>query len=326
MILLSCPIIILLCFIQPIYTSKPRVFGYLPEYRLSDDVDFDGIFSSGVTDLIFFSVEVGYLGIIEQKQRLPSPALLDRARAAADAHGAHLLVSIGGAGRSAGFPEMVAHNGDVRRFIGQMDDMINKYKLDGIDINWEAPQNNAHWKNLKYMLRWARVKFRRKSTPVIITLPYHPGQEDMIKKHKLSKQCDYFLAMSYEHPVGGGPTVARTVVEAWRERGLDTSKLALGIPFYGRNKVTGEPETYAEISKLSNPSEKFVYDSPADVEGRTRYAIDEGLAGVMVWELGQDLPPSDPSCLLSAICRIVLPLQTQVNEEGKSDGGGQEEL
>ncbi|KAF4709584.1 chitinase, partial [Perkinsus olseni] len=308
-----------------------RVFGYLPEYRLSDDIDFDGIFSSGVTDLIFFSVEVGYLGIIEQKQRLPSPTILEKARAAADAHGGRLMVSIGGAGRSQGFADMVAHNGDVRRFLGQLDDMFNKYQLDGVDFNWEYPQSETEWNNFKQCCDG-----------------YHPDgvQEEMISRYRFSKQCDYFLAMTYEHPEGRGVDSARAAVSAWRQRGLDERKLALGtgsqpvtgfavlavvismsnqhqpqIPFYGRDRQTGEPRTYAEIAAVSNPHQQFVYDSPEEVEARTRYAKDEGLGGVMIWELGQDLPPSNGSSLLSAISRVVSPSSATPGLEKLSDEG-----
>ncbi|KAF4740338.1 chitinase [Perkinsus olseni] len=307
-----------------------RVFGYLPEYRLSDDIDFDGIFSSGVTDLIFFSVEVGYLGIIEQKQRLPSPTILEKARAAADAHGGRLMVSIGGAGRSQGFADMVAHNGDVRRFLSQLDDMFNKYQLDGVDFNWEYPQSETEWNNFKQMLRWVKFKLRKRSQPATITLAYHPDgvQEEMIRKYRFSKQCDYFLAMTYEHPEGGGVDSTRAAVGAWRQRGLDERKLALGVSSDASlvvtsalrgDRQTGEPRTYAEISAVSNPHQQFIYDSPEEVEARTRYAKDEGLGGVMIWELGQDLPPSNGSSLLSAISRVVSPSSATPGPEKASD-------
>lgn len=120
--------------------------------------------------MIFFSVEVSYLGIIQQKQRLPGPAILEKARAAADAYGGRLLVSIGGAGRSSGFADAVAHNGDVRRLIKQVDDLLNKYQLDGVDFNWEYPQSETEWYNFKQMLRWLKVKLRKREKPAIITL------------------------------------------------------------------------------------------------------------------------------------------------------------
>ncbi|KAF4727121.1 chitinase [Perkinsus olseni] len=323
-----CPIFLLLSAFAALCSAGEkvnpfRVFGYLPEYRLSDDIDFDGIFSSGVTDLIFFSVEVGYLGIIEQKQRLPSPTILEKARAAADAHGGRLMVSIGGAGRSQGFADMVAHNGDVRRFLSQLDDMFNKYQLDGVDFNWEYPQSETEWNNFKQMLRWVKFKLRKRSQPATITLAYHPDgvQEEMISKYRFSKQCDYFLAMTYEHPEGRGVDTARAAVGAWRQRGLDERKLALGIPFCGRDRQTREPRTYAEISAVSNPHQQFIYDSPEEVEARTRYAKEEGLGGVMIWELGQDLPPSNRSSLLSAISRVVSPSSATPGLEKPSDEG-----
>ena len=35
-----------------------NVFGYLPEYRIGENFDYMGLFSMGLTHLIFFSLEV----------------------------------------------------------------------------------------------------------------------------------------------------------------------------------------------------------------------------------------------------------------------------
>lgn len=105
-------------------------------------------------------------------------------------------------------------------------------------------------------------------------------------------------------------------------------KLTLGIPFYGRHgsQPQREPATYAHLQHLlqqgsaqrreealqsSNTSSLrtvnqhggYFFSSYDDVQAKMRLAQDTQIAGIMIWELGQDmLPPSAHSLsLLRAI-------------------------
>jgi GH18 family chitinase len=86
-------------------------------------------------------------------------------------------------------------------------------------------------------------------------------------------------------------------VQYWSENGLEKDKMVLGVPFYGYdfndvNNVQGF--SYADMI-ANNPDyayqdkvEEAYYNGIPTIVDKTNFAIDENLAGVMIWELGQD--------------------------------------
>ena len=81
------------------------VFGYLPEYRLAG-FNYTAAFNTGLTHLIFFSIEVHPNGNLKALDRVPDAYKLKQARAAADKVGGKILLGLGGNARSAGFDEV----------------------------------------------------------------------------------------------------------------------------------------------------------------------------------------------------------------------------
>jgi GH18 family chitinase len=79
----------------------------------------------------------------------------------------------------------------------------------------------------------------------------------------------------------------------------DASKFMLGIPLYGRRVSNfGDAKTYEDlVSAMGDsfePSRTFVdgvvFNSVEIVRAKVREAKKFGFGGVMVWELGQDVP------------------------------------
>src|SRR5262249_39542096 len=93
-------------------------------------------------------------------------------------------------------------------------------------------------------------------------------------------------------------------------RGVPPAKVCLGLPFYGRG-VDAASRTrtlpYAELVKKYRPAPDVdevgggYFNGIETVERKTRYAAEHKLAGVMVWEVGQDT--RDEHSLLRAIRR-----------------------
>merc|ERR1719443_1269065 len=113
---------------------------------------------------------------------------------------------------------------------------------------------------------------------------------------------------------------------------LPPEKLTMGVPFYGRHSQSGDWTTYEDLvqrhhplapdlDSVSAPDAKGAtigFNGVKTIEEKTRYALENGIAGVMIWEVGQDcrlVPvvhgkdthartcPTDDSSLLLAITR-----------------------
>lgn len=151
---------------------KFAVFGYLPEYRLNANFDYSGVFSMGLSHLLFFSLEVITLYILISSLKVLSspkqinstglPSALDRlpsrsdvliAREAADNYGAKIMISFGGYGRSGGFSNMVQTKKKRKRFLNQLNNLMLEYRFDGVDYNWEYPQNAKEWSNWGLLMK-----------------------------------------------------------------------------------------------------------------------------------------------------------------------------
>lgn len=141
------------------------VFGYLPEYRLNN-FDYEGVFSSGLTHLIFFSLEIDkQTSLPKALDRLPSKADVQRARIAADSVNGKLLISFGGNARSDGFGEMTSTPKKRHKFLTALDKLLEEYNLDGVDYNWEYPRSAEEWDSWGLLMRESKqllLQHRRK--------------------------------------------------------------------------------------------------------------------------------------------------------------------
>jgi GH18 family chitinase len=110
------------------------VSAYLPEWRYSG-VDWS-LVTRGVSHLILFSVEVTPTASIGALDRIPSQQNLMEARSAAAKNGCRIMLCVGGNGRSAGFPVMVASRARRTRFLNELTALLDHLQLHGVDYNW----------------------------------------------------------------------------------------------------------------------------------------------------------------------------------------------
>jgi GH18 family chitinase len=75
------------------------------------------------------------------------------------------------------------------------------------------------------------------------------------------------------------------------QRGAPAFKVVLGIPAYcrGLNDLS-QVQTYDEVAlKLDGDETADVWcNGPESVRSKARFARQQGLAGIFIWELGQD--------------------------------------
>lgn len=291
-----------------------KVVGYLPEYRVGA-VDWNAT-CAGVTHVLFFSVEPTSDGALGALDRFPDAETLRRARDACDAYGTKLMVSVGGAGRSKHFAAATASDATRRKLARAIAAFCDAHSLQGVDINWEYPKDETQWLSLFKLARATRRAFERNAdstkTEKKIFLAFHPDgvSERFLRNPMAQKHVDLMHCMAYDNArdAEGHSTLAyaeRAVANALETYTLEPKRVSLGIPFYGRGVKTrsvADAKGFSDIFVDMDTSRAFALDdiaaldvfdsyafnSPATVRAKTALAINRGLGGVTVWELGQD--------------------------------------
>lgn len=316
------------------------VVGYLPEWRY-EGANWETL-SEHLTHLLLFSLEIAPDGSLAAQDRIPRRELIQQAQEAAQRHGTRLMICFGGNGRSAGFSPMVSTKASLKRFLAQLGRLMLELKLDGVDYNWEYPgyqfgkgylseaEVKADYTGLARLVRATKKKWPSKA----VTLAYYPDtrQEQLLKEYGIDQHVDLMHMMSYD--AGGAQHSSWELGKKSVDQGaevLPAAKLTMGVPFYGRHSKTGDWTTYEDLVQRHDPLSPSLDSVPAPgskatigfngvemIERKTRYAIEQGTGGVMIWEAGQDcrlVPvthgdkthvrtcPSDDSSLLLAITR-----------------------
>jgi chitinase len=268
-----------------------RVAGYLPEYRV-DAMEPSQV--AGLTDLIVFSVVPKQDGSLDAKA-WPKHRL-DKARTLAAKASARLLLAVGGWGRSAGFPRMTGNDQSRQRFVKELSNFCLDNGFKGVVYDWEFPRNLKEETSCGFLFRDTRNSFKPKGWTVECAVnPARPLPQSWLT------HLNAIHVMSYDN----GPRHS-TYAQAEKDLGAmaklkaPANKLLLGLPFYGR-QVTSRNNalTYAEIKQRFRPSKEqdeaggFYFNGPATIAKKVKLAKRRKLAGVMIWEIGQDAKGKD---------------------------------
>jgi len=302
--------------------SPFRIVGYLPEYRMGG-ADFDWLVKAG-TDVILFSLQPKHTGALDTSAI--SPKFIEQATMARSRNGGRVFICIGGAGRSATFPAVAADGFLRKRFARQLTGYCNKHKLDGVDFDWEAPGDATQLKN--YGLLLAAVKESFAEHGLKVTVAVHVWQT-LDTTAIGAVDGVHLMAYDAQEATGRHSTLETAVQYVTHMTGAqkgDTtvlkSKLLLGVPAYGRNRNNpGDVKTYGEIVRDNQVKadqdelpDGMYWNGPSTVMTKARWAHKQGLAGIMVWELGQD--SGDESSSLLAALRVV---QNEVTTQKKME-------
>lgn len=181
------------------------VYGYLPEYRLGG-FNYSAAFSTGLTHLIFFSLEIDDRGFPSALDRLPSKAQARQARAAADAVGGKIIMSFGGNARSAGFPKMALTRQSRLKFLMKVDKMLRDYEFDGVDYNWEYPRSEVEWRQWGELMKESKEVLLRPAGSVMpqdvdAAKLRHPTDPDFVDAGVLKERDRAAAAANYKNNV-----------------------------------------------------------------------------------------------------------------------------
>lgn len=268
-----------------------------------------------------------------------------------------ILVSVGGWLWSTHFSDIALTPQSRATFVQSALDFIKRYNLDGLDIDWEYPGmvGSGHpfrpqdKQNFTLLLQDLRKQFNLETaqTHRKLYLTIAVGASDEYIAHtemsKVQQYVDTINLMAYDfyepasdkltgnhaplftNPADPKKVSANTSIQALQQAGVPSSKILLGVPFYGqiwgnvpaRNNGLFQPgkpipNAYAPYSLIANtmldhgftrywdssasvpylysPLKKtFVsYEDPQSLAVKADYVLKHQLAGIMFWDYTGD--------------------------------------
>jgi len=265
-----------------------------------------------------------------------SPPTIDTALIGATHRaGRKILISLGGANSSSVFSSVAANINTRTTFIQNLVTYVVNNHYDGADFDWEQPGSPADSINEIALMKETREAFQKVDPTLLLTMAI--GSSAYGGRYRnydsLNQYVDWFNVMTYDMDqgwsgksgynaalyyyagMGSDYSVDQSITYLTRSRQMPSSKLVLGVPFYGKtfNNSSGfnTPFTFsstpfyydianltgwtrywdnvAQVPYLSNGSSVITYDDSMSIALKCQYAKTKGLAGIMIWELSQDV-------------------------------------
>jgi chitinase len=176
-----------------------------------------------------------------------------------------VLVSVGGWVWSGNFSDMALTRESRRRFIDSVAEFIERYKLDGLDIDWEYPgmagaTNNFRpedRRNYTLLMKELRSRFKREQhklgRPLLLSVAAGSSTEFLAHTEmgRVARYLDTVNLMAYDYYEPGSEKIsgnhaplytdpadpkrisADRSVQEFEQAGVPARKIVLGVPFYG---------------------------------------------------------------------------------------------
>lgn len=236
-----------------------------------------------------------------------------------------VMLSVGGWG-SGRFSEMAADSLKRLSFAHECMCAVEKFGLDGIDIDWEYPTSDMAGissspedrKNFTLLMRDLRSVLGPYKLLTIASSAY----AEYIDFHSCMRYLDFVNVMTYDMadaPKHHSPLYASEntkgssegAIRAHAEAGVPVSQLVLGVPFYGRGGEVMKSRDYKDIVAegefvemwdetamvpyLADKDGNLVlgYDNPRSLTLKCQFIKENGLRGGMYWDYAGDNESGD---------------------------------
>lgn len=223
----------------------------------------------------------------------------------AHAHNVKVLISVGGGGTDDRMEQMGADPAARATLVDGLLAYVEKYQLDGVDMDWEFPDPGASAENFTSLMRALGASLHERGKLLTAAVAALGPNADTVSPEAIN-EMDFLNVMVYD---GDGPQhspydYAVESLDYWAGRGLPASKTVLGVPFYAhpsfipyRKLVQSDPAA-AENDVLDYGGLSVNYNGVPTLQRKTELA-EQRASGIMIWTLEND--SLDETSLLRAI-------------------------
>lgn len=189
-----------------------------------------------------------------------------------------VIMSIGGWGTNGAFEHVMKDERRMKTFVVTAIDLLIKHKFDGIDVDWEYPQNAAHATQLVHLLAMFRNKLNGLGGNLALTVAAPSGQNNISNLHvvHMNRYLSFWNIMCYDFAGEGWSTrtgyhsnlygvngdnalSGELVINTYISLGVPPHKLVLGMPMYGRSfKRPSAPYAGSRFTKRAASSDDII--------------------------------------------------------------------
>lgn len=222
-------------------------------------------------------------------------------------HKVKIFISIGGwsigdgEGDDSRFHKMAETENGRNAFINSTIAFVKKYNLDGVDLDWEYPDENHRSADDFVALckeLYAQLHLQKKQLTAAVV---SAGKKAYGIKEDVYKYMDWLNIMVYDGDYGPEEikhhspySMAVNCLDFWlKERHLPAQKCVLGLPFYAKKGQGKFGFSYKKLlesgaSPLDDYWNGHYYNGKITTANKTKLALERHCAGVMVWEMSHD--------------------------------------
>ncbi len=244
-------------------------------------------------------------------QAVENPSKLSSLVSLGHSNNVKVSIAIGGwnNGNDSAFEALAANATTRSAFVNNVVNFVNQYSLDGVDIDWEYPDQGTSANNYAAMMQQLSSAMHNRGKLLTAAVVSEGGTAYGVQTSVFG-YVDWLNIMAYD---GGSPHAnydwAVNSVNFWKSRGLPASKAVMGVPFYSRpgyyayaTLVAIDPANANRDCTTVNGSWEC-YNGIPTVKRKTQWAM-ANAGGIMNWELSQDTSTS--TSLVSAIYATVM--------------------
>jgi len=283
-----------------------RIVGYFPSWSGNPaEVRY--------AELTHINYAFGYVRAMGTYTSIDDPDKLRAVVQKAHRQGTKVLLSVAGLddGSTHALDAVAADPALLETLVASTEALLDEYDLDGIDIDWEFPDEStsAHFTALVITLA-ADLHAHQKLLTLAVSADHGAWVSD-----DAWKAADWLNIMAYDdgwHRDGVAHSTygfTRAQLDYWLNRGLPPQKAVLGVPFYGRTLIGWHPKSYSRLLReFSTAADSdfaggYAYTGPDSMRAKIVNQARLRAGGVMIWQLNQDA--RGPASLLSLIYETV---------------------
>jgi len=292
--------------------SKPVIIGYVGGFR-ANIIESSSIDAKGLSHINYAFVDVkdnrAWLHN-EQTDTVNFRKLNELKNINPDVK---ILISIGGWTWSKNFSDAVLTDTSTQNFAQSAVDIVSKYNLDGVDIDWEypgmigdsnvyRPQDRTHYTNLFKNLREKLDMLGKQTNKKYFVTTAIGGSLEFLQHTQLEvaqQYLDYINLMSYDFNEGYDNMAAHhtnlfspsnmpyissadVAIQNLKKVGVNLSKVVMGIAFYGKGTIVESSDNNGlyqiPVKDVRGGGYTYLKDSVVNKNGFVRYWDDASKA------------------------------------------------